>query len=1040
MNYIVTNKLFVKLKLTLLLLLISVFGVLASVNSTLNTASLTIADQQERTVTGTVVDENGDPVPGATVKVKGTSIGTITELDGKFSITVPDDDAILVISYVGMGTQEIAVGGRSVVNVSMATQAVGVDDVIVVGYGTQKKATLIGAVTTVDAEQIETIPTSNLSNILAGRLSGVHIQQTTGTPGIPSNIRVRSAASWNRSVPLYVIDGVVRDVDAFNALDPNEVDQISVLKDAASAAIYGARSANGVILVTTKKGKSGKAKISYSGAYSQDKPVQVPEMVSPYEAAVFNKSIGHAWSDEELEHMKTLEPNAWYDAAYQDPVRMRHALNITGGSDKINYFIGGSYFDERGFLPNLNYDKYNIRGNLNAAITDDLSVELNLSNSYGDRQRFNFTYDWGSADLNNLWGKLLYFFADVPPYIDGKPNDPGWLGNMVERMKNGGYWNSTAQNIDALFTAKYDIPFVDGLSVKGTYSKNIVNDKWKIFDKKQLLYVFKRTGANGRIYTNEVVGTKMSGDPGRERLATQFQNTDSYQGNVQLDYNRVFNDRHDVSAALVYEVSEGQNEWFYARRYDFPIITKDQFFATSDDSKDSFVTGNAGEVGRSSYIGRINYSLDDKYLFQASVRRDGSMLFAPGKRWGWFPAAGAGWLISEESFFNSSKVDFLKLRASVGLTGSDAVGGWQWLEKYNPASGFYFGNGNTKGVSYGGVTNKDLTWEKTLAYNVGVDSRLFKDFSVTAEYWFRNTYDILGRRILSLPSTLGANLPAENYGEVHSNGFELELGYDKYLAEDFNLFAKANLGYATNKVITRDVAENTLDVDNPIGRPLGYLRTYVVKDILRTQADLDALPAGYRIFGYTPQLGMFNYEDVSGVDGVPDGKIDGYDRQVVKGNSSPPFTYGLNFGGDWKGFSLDALIQGVAGVKKMYSDGYGRRYTDGQRAYAFWRDSWSPENPNAEFPKIVRWNGSPAHVGSSFWLRNSSFARLKYLNLGYKLPTDLSGKVGLSNLQLTLSGTNLLTLTKYKFHDPEIGSAMSYPNTKTFTIGLNATI
>lgn len=1003
-------------------------------------------------IKGTITDEKGNALPGATIHIKGNNKSVMADAQGNFSLVGNSND-VLLFSFIGYEDQEVRVDGRGVLKIVMKTSTKKMDEVIVVGYGTQKKSSLTAAISTIKAEEITLIPTSNLSNVLAGRLSGVYVQTNTGTPGIGSGIRIRALSTFSSSNtdPVYVIDGVVRDKVSFDALDPNEVNEISVLKDAASAAIYGSRSSNGVILVTTKTGHAGKPVISYSSTFGVEKTGKVPGYLDLTTSLKLNRYVfgENNISAAEEADVRQWNPDgkAWYDAVYQNPVSQRHALSVSGGSDKVTYYLGGSYYNENGFLPNVSYNKYNLRGNVAVKVTKDLTVSLNLSNSNGTRKRFNFTYDYGSADLNNLWGKLFYNAYSTRPYIDGKPVNPGWLGNMAEMMKNGGYWRNSNQQIDALLSAEYKVPFIPGLSAKVAYSRNVDNEYIKDFAKKQLLYNYAMS-ANGVVDVTKPLGTVLSGDPGTEYIGNQYTKTNAYQLNTQINYDRYFG-LHHITALAVYEQYEYDNNNFQAYRYNFPLYPTDQFFAASGNNKDWSNNASESQDGRLSYIGRVNYDYAGKYLFSASLRRDGSVKFAPDKRWGWFPSVSAGWRISDEGFFKHTTaldfVDMLKFRVSVATTGNDAIGGWKWQDQYNIQSGTYYmgTNGSTNPrLSYGGIPNPDLTWEKSNSVNFGIDLSVLKHISVTAELWRRHTYDILGSHILAIPAEFGTSLPAVNYGVVNAKGFELELGYDNKIGKNFSFKIRGNVGLATNKVVLQDVAAGAVPVDDPNGKTLNYLKGYVATGIYRTKEDLEKLPAGFTIEGVTPVLGMLSFADVSGPAGKPDGKVDTWDRVKLADYQlgQAPISYGLTLNFAYKGFSVDMLFAGLAGFKTTYNDAFSRNVGSYWTYTNYWKDYWTETNVNASGPKPFSWGSqyaTYANYNSSYNVYDGSFVRLKYLSVGYQIPSFLLKKAGISSATFFLSGTNLFQWSRFKLYDPELSQFMSYPIMKTYSAGLN---
>lgn len=1001
------------------------------------------------TIKGVVTDDKGNVLPGATIAVKGTDKRVVANDAGEYTIQANTGDR-LEISFIGFETQEIVVATQTNISITLKVAGSGLNEVVVVGYGTQKKSSVTGAIATIKSDEVKNIPVPNLSSALAGRLSGVYVNQNSGAPGYAPSIRVRSVNTWKSTGndPLYVIDGVISEKRQFDAMDYTEVENVTVLKDAASGAVYGARAANGVILVTTKRGAAGKVQLNYSYSYSFDKPSQIPEYVGAADMvrlnnyARTNRGIAPMYDEEEVAFFNQNDPaKAWYTLAYKDPELQRHTVSASGGSEKVKYFLGGTFFDQSAFIKNADFKKYNFRSNLDVNFTKNLSGIFNVSYNQGTKTRFAMQEDLVGFDVNPafgaLWGRLLYYLPNVPPKTsDGKFINPGWIGNPLAFVEEGGTNTRVERNVALLLGLNYKIPFVEGLSVSGKYSPNYVATTMKLHELKTTLYDVVRKGTNGAIYTDEIVGSIKSAYPNKERLAKIQEATNNYQLNFSANYVRKFG-KHDVDAVLVYEQSEGKYDYFYGVRENFPLVQNDQFWATSAARNDGYVNGTEREYGRASFIGRVVYSYDEKYFINATARRDGSMLFAPDYRWGTFPSVSAGWVLSKENFFRVKNIDFLKLRGSWGIAGNDAVGGWKWSESYAVTGDYVFGTTPIPRVAYNGIVNSRLTWEKTREVNVGLDARLFNGFSLSAEYFKRHNYDILDSRIASFPVSFGGSMPPENYGIVDAQGYEFELGYNG-VAGQFEYGVRGNFSYATNKVKLRDVAQNAQDVDNPNGRPTDYIRMLVATDILRTQKDIDDLPAGYTIYGRQPMLGALNFEDVNGQDGVPDGKIDDYDRQVLKGkHSMNPYTFGLNLNARWKGIGVELFFQGITGISKLYDDGYGRRFFDGARPPSFWLDSWSPDNVNAKYPQPVTWDYTVDHLPSTFWLKDGSFLRLQYVNVSYALPKNICQRLTLSGLNFFVSGTNLVTFSKYKYHDPAVAGMNSYPTMKTFTFGAN---
>lgn len=998
--------------------------------------------KSNKQIKGTVTDKNGEPIIGANISVKGTTIGTITDIDGLFSLDVPEDATIL-ISYIGYNPQEISIKNKSNINIQLLEDTQALEEVVIVGYGTQKKVNLTGSIATVKAEDIQDIPASNLSNALSGRLAGVNITQSAGKPGGGSSVSIRAEGTWNSTAPLYVIDGVVRDKFAFDGLDATDVENLSVLKDAASAAIYGARAANGVILVTTKKGKIGKPVITYTGSVGISNATKIPKVMNAYEQAIFSNNVNRDngisetdnsfYTPDELEYFKNNQYD-WLDEAWKTPLVTRHSVNVNGGNDKVRYFIGGNYYYETGSFDNLNFKKYSLRSNVEANITKDLIATLNINLDMRNDNKPFWKWDNDNDTMGNLYHGLLTRGLHSP-YINGQPNGTFIKWHPLEVINGAtGYNRKKYSNYEINIALQYNVPFIEGLSLKLLYNKYDRHSFIKQFNRPYPLYVFKTTGEHGHITTNELqeITTRDDGD----YLYQKYNKDNNYQLNAMITYNNSFG-KHDVNALFVYEQSEGSLDWMDGQRNYFISSAIDQLFAGSSDPKNSTLNGSGSETGRISYVGRVGYGYDNRYLLEASFRYDGSVNFAPQNRWGFFPSASAAWRISEEKFFqdNIRFIDYLKIRGSVGLLGNDAISGWQWMQRYKLVSGAQFGT-LSNGLQAEVIPNVDITWEKSLTYNGGFDAKFLKNkLSFNLDAFYRHTYDILGDRIASLPSTFGAKMPSENYAVIDSKGLEIEVGYNDKIGEDFKFYLNGNIGYAKNKLITKDEAENLRPYKSEIGfntdREMGYIAT----GIIRTQADLDILPEGYTILGLKPELGMLNYKDIRGANSdEPDGKIDDNDKDWIINHKKAPINYGFSFGGSWKGLSIDLFFQGVAGVERFYdwrSEWGGME----ESTFSFRKDYWTPDNINAKYPRA---GNNAATEASTFWIEDASFLRLKNINISYQIPKCFTSKLNISQLKFFLMGNNLFLLQdKIKNYDPENTSITSYPLMRSYSFGVN---
>ncbi|MCY4780010.1 TonB-dependent receptor [Sphingobacterium sp. UT-1RO-CII-1] len=1020
--------------------------VVTNKEQTADNISVTLTNSQaDIEVSGRVVDEHGNAIVGATIKHKTSSKSTMTGQDGKFTLTVDDAKATLVVSFIGYDTQEVIVTSGVSMLIKMKEFSSDLDAVVVVGYGTQKKGSLTGAIAAVDAKTIEDVPASNLTAVLAGRLSGVNISQNSGKPGGSSSLSIRAEGTWNNTEPLYVIDGVIRDKFAFDALDPTEVENLSVLKDGASSAIYGSRAANGVVLVSTKKGKIGKPRINYSGSVGIADATKIPEMFNAYEQAIYANQryinelvpLGDSryYAEDELAYFKENPGYNWLEQAWKTPIIVRNSVNVSGGTEKVKYFLAGSHYNETGTFKNLEFDKYSFRSNVEAAINDYLTASLGFNLDSRDDNKPYWKWDNDAENMSNLYNGLLRRSL-FEPYINGMPNGTFIAWHPLEVIEGKtGYNRKRYSNYEVNLGLTYKIPFVKGLEAKLTYNKYDRHEFIKQFNRPYPLFIFGTTGTNNHIPTDQLLDRKIRDDG--DFLYEKYNRSGNYQFNAMLTYNNRFG-KHDFSGLFVYEQAEGENDWFDGQRNYFISSTVDQLFAGSADPKNSSLNGSGSEFGRISYVGRLGYTYDNKYILETSFRYDGSVNFAPGHRWGFFPSASGAWRISEEGFFKEyfPSIDGMKLRGSIGLLGNDAVGGWQWMQRYKFANGAYFG-ALMDGVYADVMPNRVITWEKSLSYDYGLDFQTLNNrLSIGVGGFYRHTYDILGNRLASLPTTFGANMPAENYAKINTIGMEAELSFQDKIGEHIKYRIGGNFAYAKNKLIEKDEAENIRVYRSELGFNTDRQMGYVATDIIRSQADLDALPEGYTIFGMKPELGMLNYRDLRGVDSdTPDGKIDVNDQDWVIKHTRAPINYGFFMGASWKTFSLDLYFQGRAGGERFYDQ--RTEWGDIEAAgYAYVKDYWTTDNVEAAFPRAGSNNG--ADVPSTFWIQNTSFLRLKNLNISYTFPKTLLSKSGNTELKMFFMGTNLFLLQdRIKAYDPENESIMAYPMMKSYSLGVN---
>jgi TonB-linked SusC/RagA family outer membrane protein len=1006
-------------------------------------------------IRGTVQSTTGAPLARANVVLEGTRVGSITEADGRYVLRVAAGSYTVRVSLIGYSPSTRAVtvtAGQTVTaDVQLTALALQLAPVVATGYRVQNRAAVTGSVTSVTSQDFKDVPADNLSNALAGRLSGVAITQNAGTPGRESNIRVRAVGTFNNANPLYVIDGVVTDKFTFDGLSTDEVESVSILKDGAAASVYGSRAANGVILVTTKRGASGAPKFSYTGNVGTQAGTRVPRALNAYEQAkAINDALGYNlipandaryYSADELEYFKTHDYN-WLDAMWRTPVTTQHALNITGGSDGVRYYLGGSLLDESGTFDNLSFRRYTTRGNIDVDVTGRLKASVDFSSARRDRHG----PSWGGDDWahEDLYKALNLRSSMVPAYINGLP-----VGNWVEWhpgvviANEQGYDRRDWSNFDTKLRLNYRAPFLQGLTASASYYKQLGEYHRKQFNLPYQMAVFNTTGANNHIVGDQQVGW-------RDRTQAEFllnreDRDNNYQANAQLDYKRGFG-ASNVSGTLVYEQARTNHTWFDGRRDNFISPLIDQFVGGSADQ--ALANGSETQGARISYVGLFGYDYAERYFLQGTFRYDGSVIFAPERRWGFFPAVSAGWRLTEEPFFKLPFFNELKLRASYGLVGNDQVGSFQWLQKYTIANGAVFETPTT-GLTPGRLANRDLTWEKSRSLDVGLDSRFWNNrMSLTLDLFRRNTYDILGSRQDAIPDTFGATLSDENYQKVNSDGFEVELGYESKVdvaAQPLSYYARGNFGYATNEILVLNQAQNIRPYQSRIGRttaPSSACFGYVATNILRTQDDLAKLPAGYTILGLTPKLGMLNYQDLRGpTSDDPDGRITSDDQNWICNYNTPPVTFGLSLGGSWRHLRVDMLVQGAGGHKLMMQDnGRDIQARAEESSYRYWRDSWTPDNPDGTYPGWRDTGFRTRYPVSTFWLRDGSFVRLKNVTVSYALPGRLTRVLGTSDARLYVTGSNLALLYDKIGdwgYDPEMNTIRAYPLMRTLSLGMD---
>ena len=994
--------------------------------------------QQTRKITGRILDENGEPLIGVSVMLKGTSNGTITNIDGDYTLSGDiTDKSVLEVTYIGMKKQEITVGNRTRINITMISDNEMLDEVIVVGYGTQRKGNLTGSVSAIKSEKLTIAPIGNVTNALAGQLPGLIVKQTSGIPGSDgSTLRIRGF-----DAPLVIVDGIEGD---FNNIDASQIESISILKDGA-ASIYGARAGNGVILVTTKRGIDSKPVISLNTSFTLQGQTNVIKPGSSGQRAEWlreehiNKGLPMEqvpYTEEQIQkYYNGTDPNYlnsdWYDAVIRDwAPQQNHNLSIRGGSNKIKYYGYIGYNDQETIVKTGggSYKRYNVQSNNDAKITDRLSFTLDMLLT--KENQFFPTVGSGFGH-SNFWSIIYDSDPRYPIYLpDRSKLSYGGLsyGNALfaSNTNLGGYSDTDKNRIRANGGLIYEFKYVKGLKAKMSISYDTYNQNYKYFNKQGKFYSYN---IDSDTYTFE----RASQDPTgvTEVFGRGYSLTQQY----SLQYERLFKEKHRVSALALFETIDYNDKNVETGRTGFMSTILDQLFAGNGTT--SFNNGWESEMGRASWVGRINYSYMDKYLIETILRADASAKFPKNSRWGYFPSVSLGWVLSQESFMKSLKaIDNIKLRASYGESGNDNVGSFKYLAGYAFDGSYKIGDEIKSGLYAVGLANPILTWETMKIYNGGIDLSFFnRKLYGTVDAFYRVRDGIPGSRSVSLPSSFGAELPLENLNSIDTRGWELNLGTSGNFG-NFMYDISGNLSWARSKwrkydePIYSDPDQERIYKREDRWTDVRY--GYISEGLFTSQAEIEALDFTYKDLNGNSSLrpGDIKYVDLNG-----DKVLDWKDQKEIGKGTLPTWTYGFNMNFKYHGFDLSALFQGAFGyttyidlTKAASTLKYDNRWTEKEN------------NPNS---LVARPGGASTNkYYSDFNNHSTAYLRLKNLSIGYELPKGLVSKAGIQQLRIYIAGTNLFTLSSlHKYGvDPEVpeGSpAYYYPQQRTLSVGLN---
>lgn len=1020
----------------LMLLGVSVQGVQAKASPTVtpNIGAVNSTTQVTNQCTGTITDANGEPIIGASVQVKGTHDGAVTDLDGRFSLSNVPKNATLLISYVGFTTQEVTWKG-SPLKIRLTEDQQSLNEVVVVGYGTQKKANLSGSVAQINGKALENRPINNVTSGLQGLMPGITITGTNGAPGMDGgSIRVRGVGTLNNASPYILVDGV--ETSNLNSLDPQDIESISVLKDAASAAIYGSKASNGVVLITTKRGVSGKPRVSYSSYYGISNATMLMDRMNSADAATYyNMALERSgkkavFTDEDIQKFRDGSdpyghPNTdWYDLAYKTGFQHRQSVNATGGNEYARYMASAGYLKQSSVLPNAGREQFNFRTNLDLNVSKSVTAHMNLSYIHNNYTDASSAYYGGSSD------QVIRLLNRIAPWVPYKKEDGSYGtisdGNPMAWLDSGMNVKRKNQNINALLGLDWQIYNDLKLTVQGAYVDN--TQRYEYFQK-FIQYNPNKASEPNHLNVNNYEWHRL--------------NFDAF-----LNYTKNVAEHHFKGMAGWHTERYKYNEDNTYRK-SFP--NNELTDMNAGDASTQTNGGYTRELSMVSWFGRFNYDWNDRYLFEANIRGDASSRFAKDHRWGYFPSFSAAWRISEEPFMESTRgwLDNLKLRASWGRLGNqDALTDfYPWLNTYNLGASYPFGGTLSTGYYQGSYHLETITWEKSTSWGIGLDFGIFHDLTGTIDFYNRKTTGIIMN--VSAPAEFALGAYKDNIGAMRNTGIEVSLNYNHNFGKGWAMNASANFAYNKNKILNLGVDAQGNPVEyiangnmrQAVGHQYNtYYMYHWTGKFFNSQEEADAFTEKYgNPFGKKFMAGDLIYADTNG-----DGKLNSDDRIYESTSDMPKFTYSFTLGASWKNFDLSTFWQGVAGTRHVFNrEVLGEFVGDSGHPSTYWKNAWTEDNHNAKMPRVFETSTSSSDmmvVMSDFWLWNTSYLRLKTLQFGYNLPKSLLSRVGIEKVRVFYSGENLLTIDALGFNqDPETTSerGSSYPLIRSHSIGIN---
>ncbi|MGV8094204.1 MAG: TonB-dependent receptor [Mangrovibacterium sp.] len=991
-----------------------------------------VTRQSLQRVSGKITDAQGAPLPGVTVVVKGTGKGTITDIDGNYNLTDVKEGDILSFSFIGMRSVEVVLKGEPVINLTMVEEVTGIEEVVAIGYGIIKKQNLTGSVSSVQFNDVmESRPVTNIASALTGLSSGLVVTQSSSAPGNESiSMRIRGVSSWTNSEPLVLIDGVSGSIKDVN---PNDVESVSVLKDASSSAIYGSRASNGVILITTKRGNKDKVKVNYNGYVGQQSVTNMIDFISDYpthmellnesainsgQPAYYRQDLIDEWRERSKTDPLNYPNTDWFREILQSSMATEHNLSVTGGNEKSNIMMSLGYLDNKGVIDHAGLKKYSIRLNADSKVTDWLTVGGNVFGYWSDR---------GPVNMSQLFSNML----GTNPGILPKAADGRYGGSTMEGENSKAYnprafvdnsiGNYEGQHVGVKFFAK--VNFLKYFEFETNFAANYDNSRTWLYYKPVSIWDFNTNTELYETYSQNSLSNASS----RNYLTLV---------NTVLRFHRS-NGTHNIAALLGFDQEYSRSDVFTASKTDF---VSDVIYVLDAGTANPTATGTAADRALRSFFGRVNYDYKGKYLFEANARYDGSSRFMEGRRWGFFPSFSAGWRVSEESFFEPLKqvANNVKIRASWGQLGNNMISDYGYQSLYNTAQTYSFGGTPVAGTGVVEIANSKLTWEVATMTNVGLDlSFLNNALSISADIFNKITDNQLLQ--LPIPYIMGnVTPPYQNTGKVKNKGFEIQAVYSGKAGNGFAYSIGGNLSFVKNKVLK--YKGEVIDPMNSVqiiteGEAIGRYYVREVDHIVQDPSETEALLAeGYSFYPATPQPGDFLYRNAK-----DDETIGNDDDRVIKGSSIPKMTYGINLNASYKGFDLYVLGQGVSGIDAYYG-GDAFNTFDLHWDYLIRKsvlNRWTPQNKSTKYPRLT--NKLPNNTSTSdYWLQSAAYFRIKSMQFGYTVPRHITSKVYVDRFRLYTGLENFFTFSNYDGFDPE-NVGVTYPTMKQWVVGLNVT-